>query len=497
MRGAVGRRRAALTTFMGSSANMFAASLQAILLTPLVLHRVGAPLYGAWMASGEILVWMLAFDFGIPNLLVQRVGAAHAREDFVACGEDFAAGFLALGVLATALAVLLYAISPFVPGWLHIGGAEAATLRTCFVVASVSTCTMLLDYGLHGLARGLQDTRLIYRFAVLGTVVGFAVTAFLLHQGYGLLSVAIGLVVRVGVAFLGSVVWFFGIDARIRRACHVRRERLTELLTLSVPMFLSGITVAVMNNSGVTLVAVLLRPELAAVYGITKRAADLVRSLADMVGLASYGGFAHLRASGDAHRAQEVYGEIHATYVAFSVALLSATVAVNPSLIATWTGAASYGGLALNALVALAALAGGWSYLTVNLLRAIGKTSEGSWAVVLDGLVRVPLMAILAITVGLEGLASATIFTAAVAGLWCHRLCRREIGPTPVPDATTWAVRIILFAVAVASAASLRVVGWPAVLLFGATWSAVALLLLAVSDPLLKGRIPRLKARIA
>lgn len=476
---------------------MFAASLQAILLTPLVLHRVGANLYGAWMASGEILVWMLAFDFGIPNLLVQRVGAAHAREDYQTCGEDFAAGFLALGGLATALAILLYALAPFVPGWLHIGGGEAATLRTCFVVASVSTCMMLLDYGLHGLARGLQDTRLIYRFALAGTLLGFALTAFLLHQGYGLLSVALGLVVRVGVAFLGSVVWFFGIDARIRRACRIRKERLRELLTLSLPMFLSGVAVAVMNNSGVTLVAVLLRPELAVVYGITKRAADLVRSLADMVGLASYGGFAHLRASGDAHRAQAVYGEIHATYVAFSIALLSATVAVNPSLVATWTGSASYGGLALNVLVALAALAGGWSYLTVNLLRATGKTAEGSWAVVLDSLVRVPLMALLAITMGLEGLAFATILTAAVAGLWCHRLCRREIGPVPTPDATTWSVRVVVFGVSVAIAASLRVAGWPAVILCAAVLAGISALLLAVSDPLLKGRIPRPKARAA
>src|SRR2546425_8841364 len=100
------RTTAALASLTGNSLNVLVVSVQALLLIPLYLAAVGPRLYGAWLASGEILTWMQAMDLGIPNLMIQRIAAAHGGGDRRVAGEWFASGLLVLGLIGAVIAVL-------------------------------------------------------------------------------------------------------------------------------------------------------------------------------------------------------------------------------------------------------------------------------------------------------------------------------------------------------------------------------------------------------
>ena len=75
-------------------------------------------------------------------------------------------------------------------------------------------------------------------------------------------------------------------------------------------MFAAGVSYGFMNNSQVLLAAILLGPEKATIFGLTRKAADVARNVLDAVGNASYGGFANLFALGDKIRSLAVYREI-------------------------------------------------------------------------------------------------------------------------------------------------------------------------------------------
>src|SRR5947209_4163631 len=96
------RRTAALVNLCGSTANTLVVAVQAVILIPLYLHFVGNRLYGAWLASGDILVWLQVFDLGLPNLLIQRIGAADGAGDDETIGEYLATGAVSLLLLGTA-----------------------------------------------------------------------------------------------------------------------------------------------------------------------------------------------------------------------------------------------------------------------------------------------------------------------------------------------------------------------------------------------------------
>src|SRR4051812_34718252 len=98
----ISRRNAALATIAAASTNTCIVAAQAILLIPLYLHAVGPRVFGAWLASGDLLVWLQVFDLGLPNVLIQRIGEAACKNDQKSCGRLFATGLFALSLLSVA-----------------------------------------------------------------------------------------------------------------------------------------------------------------------------------------------------------------------------------------------------------------------------------------------------------------------------------------------------------------------------------------------------------
>ena len=73
------RRKATITTLIGGTAGTLIVTVQAAVLIPLYINHIGPRLYGAWLASGDFLVWMQAFDLGLPNLMIQRIAMAYGK----------------------------------------------------------------------------------------------------------------------------------------------------------------------------------------------------------------------------------------------------------------------------------------------------------------------------------------------------------------------------------------------------------------------------------
>src|SRR3989442_9948579 len=152
------RTTAALASLTGNSLNVLVVSVQALLLIPLYLAAISPRLYGAWLASGEILVWMQAMDLGIPNLMIQRIAAAHGGGDQRVAAAWSASGLFVLGLVAAVIAVVGAAISIAVPTVFGITGEEADVLRGSFLLGTAATSVMIVTNGLVGLSPAIQDT---------------------------------------------------------------------------------------------------------------------------------------------------------------------------------------------------------------------------------------------------------------------------------------------------------------------------------------------------
>jgi O-antigen/teichoic acid export membrane protein len=490
-----GRRAATVATLVGTASNTLVISIQALVLIPLYLNAIGPRLYGAWLGSGDILVWMQAFDFGLPNLMIQRIGAAHGRGDSQAVGEHFGTGLFTLTLLGVTVAVLAYFLSFPLPGWMGIRGSDAVLLRQCFRVGSIATAFIIASNSVVGLARGIQDTSLVNASVVLGSLAGFGVSATLILTGWGLWAIVLGLVTRATVVLTGSAIFTVatvkhGQISSIRIGSSILRE----YLTISPITGLAGVSYTLMNQSASAIAAIFVRPELATIYTITRRASDVVRSLIDTIGVASYGSFAHLATSDQRQRTREVYAQIHSIRLSVAVVLAAAYISINGSLVSVWVGSEQYGGHILTILLGVQIIVVGAAYLANYLYRATGWIVRGSIALIVEALLRVPLMVGQLLLFGIAGLPLAAISTSAVAGLlanrWISSTMPASTSSTKPPSVRLWLVRAAILLTGIALAISIQRPSWVYVLIVGSSIVVVGGLALLVVDPDLRENLP-------
>jgi O-antigen/teichoic acid export membrane protein len=484
------RRRAATATMVGSTTNTLIVSIQAVVLIPLYLQAIGPRLYGAWLGSGDILVWMYAFDLGLPNLMIQRIGAAHGRGDLKTVAEYFATGIVALGFVAIAIVLCAVAIAYPLPRWMGLVGDEAATLRQCFMVGALAQGVNIFNNSVVGFSRGIQDTMFMNMVVVASGVVGFGVSLGLVLMGWGLWAIALGLAIRAVVSFVGGVIFsVLALRGEMLHFFRLRRRVMREFLVVSPATALGGVSYAVMNQSEAALVAIFLRPELATVFTLTRKALDVARGLVNAIAFATYGGFAHLVTSSQRHRTLRVHAEVRSLRLSLSVVLAAAYMTVNASLVSVWVGSSFYGGTWLTILLAVQFIVLGGSFLMNYLYRATGPVMKGSIALFVESVLRIPLMIGLLIWVGLPGAPIAGIITASLFWWLAYRWTlaetasfsefRQRFAPW------LWAGRMVLLGLGMLACVFVLRESWIYVLISGSAVVAIGAAFLILVDPLL------------
>jgi O-antigen/teichoic acid export membrane protein len=474
----------------GSTANTVILAVQALILTPICLKTIGGGLYGAWLASGDCLVWIQALDLGLPNLLIQRIGVADGARDDERVGRYFATGGILLLLIGAACAVVGFGLSWFLPGWLKLSGSEAEILTSCFQFAAISAGVLVANNAVVGLARGLQDTVWMNASVVLSALAGFATTAAFLMSGYGLWSIPSGMAVRAATVVAGSLTFLcFRVRRSIWRNLRLSRAAYLDFKRTSPATTVAGLSYAGMTQCDNFLAGVFLGPAVVPILALTRKAADLIRSVLDPISYSSYAGFAHLVGSDDKNRARSVHDEISSIRLSLSIAAAAVFIAVNQQLVTMWVGPMQFGGLVLTICMGGHLIVVGTSYLFNSLYRATGAIVPGSLALIAESAARIPLIVIGLLTTGLAGPSLAGIITGTISAIVVYRWTQRMLDAAPSREQPIpwglWLVRAVILLAGIGVALSPGTPSWISVLSRALIVAVVSLPLLLWSDPAL------------
>jgi hypothetical protein len=467
------RRRAAYAILIGGYINIGVVIVQGLLLVPLYLQYVGPQLYGAWLGSGDILGWLAVIDMGLASLMIQRIGAAYGRSDRQLISQYLTTGL----VTQMALVILLFTgavvISRWVPGLMGVEGKGANVLAGCIVLAGAASGINILNNGVAGFAIGLQRPVFMSVATLTGAVCGIAITIWLLLIDWGLWAIPIGWVFRDGFTLVGNTIYaVFLYRAEVHVSLRLSRQVLRDFGTVSPPMFLAKLGGAFAGRSEAALIAIFIKPELATVYVLTRRAADILRMLLDRFGAATFAGFANLIGTGHRARAADVYKEIMDLFAPVAIFSISIYLSANQTFMSLWVGNDFYGGELLTTLIGLSVLVSAGSNLVNYLYSATGKIARGSMVLLVEGLVRLGLMGLLLWWLKLPGLPIAIILTGAVASSITLRWTRKELGEAQGPRVALWKMLIYGGLLALGAALGTRV--------WAETWPKLVLLSLLI-----------------
>ena len=331
------------------------AIVQGFLLTPLCLRHIDYKLFGAWLATGQMLSWVSLLDPGVNEVLRQRVahafGGGHRQILGVILGSGLAGGFL-IAAIPTGAGLVAALVAPrFVP----LDHAKSAELQKCFLAAACATGLTIASFSPGSALQGLQRHILHGTVSLLGAVSYLASAIALLYAGWGLAAIPAALFIRGVVWIVGwtlPVVWIsrreLGVPLRIEWA----EGRQT--LGKSAATGLSNIGVTLQTGTDTFIAGVMMGPESAAMLSLTGALGDFIRLVPDRIVASFLPGMAHLAGEGDLNKFRVISWRLVQVILASLALAIGSVVIVNETFVEHWVGAKSYGGLALTVALCVA-----------------------------------------------------------------------------------------------------------------------------------------------
>jgi O-antigen/teichoic acid export membrane protein len=481
---------------VGGWANLLLLVVQGLLLVPLYLRFMGPGMYGAWVASGDVLGWLALLDLGVTGVGLQRMSAAHGRGDAAAVAGWYGTAVLVQALLAALLAAVAVLAAPRVAAWVGTGGAADAELAGAFAVAGVAGGIGLLATGAGVLALAVQRPLFVSAAAFAAGVAGIAVTLVLLLDGHGVWALALGMLARSAVlvvangAHAGWLLW-----RELRIPPRLRPTAVRELARLAPVSLLTLVGNAAAGRSDAVLVAVFFGPRTVAAYVLTRRAADLLAMFLARLGGAVYPGFAHLVGSGEDARAAAVLGDVARLYLWTAAPAVALYMALNRTFVELWVGPAQYAGHALTVLIGLNVLMVGWASLVLYVNGAAGQFARAGAAVFVEAAARVGLAVVLLRLWGVGGLPAAGIATTALSAEVGMRWLRTRLHhPRPPLPLRSLAAAGVLLALGAAAGRARWGGSWAGLVGWGAAFTLLAGGVALAGDPAVRAALLRLDA---
>jgi O-antigen/teichoic acid export membrane protein len=349
------RRRSAFLSMLFSWIGLIISLTRNILLVPIYLHKIPLPEYGAWLATGGALALMLVNDYGLSGVVTQRISASYGGGELAALGR-LAGSALAIGaVLAVGLAVVSFALVPFLPGLATLNASESHIVVMCFVFAIGANSFGVIGATALSVIRSLQQVTVMGAVTLIAELANVVLILAGLFGGYGLYALAAGLLVRSLIILVGGLVGVWYLCARrFGTPLEIELAAVRGFLGEASRFFLSSIAIRLQAQSNVFFIGSILGPASAAIYSLTVRAHDTVLSVIVLINGSLVPSVTHLLGSGDVGRFRVVVLRLLIFLAALTALAMTVTVILNPAFLTLWVGKRAFAGQSVSILMAAA-----------------------------------------------------------------------------------------------------------------------------------------------
>jgi O-antigen/teichoic acid export membrane protein len=177
-----------------------------LILTPLVLDRIGLEGFGAWSLLFGLTSYVTMIDASFATAYGKLTAELDRRQDHALLAEAIGAGIASLGAIALVGVTLLWLLAPLVLAPLGVPEALRADARVALLLVSLAAALQVTFGGVQRVLEGFQRLDLRVAWDVAGSVVDFAVCLPLLFADFGL--VALGTAYLTGRVFAMAGTWW-------------------------------------------------------------------------------------------------------------------------------------------------------------------------------------------------------------------------------------------------------------------------------------------------
>ena len=395
---------------LGIYATYGAAIVSGLVVTPIVLHELGTEAFGIWAFIGSITVYLMVLDFGVGPSIIRFAAEARGRrlpEDTNALAS---VGLVLYAVIGAVSLPIGLAIAWLVP-------ALVSTPDDLVWPARISTFLVVLGIALrfplglfNNLLLGQQRFDLQNLANFTSTALYAVLVALLVPSGGGLILLGALTLATTLLRLVLPLAWLRSElpGLRLSRA-HVTRRRLRELTSFSWSNFQVHLANTVVFSTDVVVVGIVLGAEAAALYAIPAKLFSLAYGLGSVGTRLLYPALSEYEGSREVERQRRLLLTGLRGVTAATLLLALPLLFIPGQLIEAWVGEGYDESYAVMALLALVALVHQPIYLVTQFLIARARQREIARLLVVAALSNAGLSVVLAFTVGIWGVALATL----------------------------------------------------------------------------------------
>lgn len=386
-----------------------------IALVPFVLHRVGAGLYGFWLASGEILSYAAMADLGILGIVPWLVAQADGRGDREEIRRILTAGFsaaLIVSVLYTGIVLTLWLL---LPGVLHLSPSDRDAVAGPLAFIACVTAVVLPLRVVNAALGGLQDVRFMGTLAASTWALDVVITVVMLLQGHKLWALAVGASVPPFLAVIVATIRLRRIAPDLVRGIHrPARADVARLFREGFAGWLGGWGWRLAAATDAIVIASLGHPVWITVLAMTSKLGHMLMQMSWVPGDSGLVGLAQLSGEGHRERLQAAVSAVLCLYVALAAGAACVLLAANQPFVAGWVGGQFFAGFAVNGVLAALILVASAVHALATVTSVLGKRLRVGVIMLVSGVLQVMLALVLGRRYGLIGIPVAALITQAL-----------------------------------------------------------------------------------
>jgi O-antigen/teichoic acid export membrane protein len=316
--------------------------LLTVIVTPYMLHHLGAEKYGIWLLAASLTFgsgYIALGNLALPEAAIRFVAEARARRDAEAINEVMSTLTVFFFVLGLVLGGILAGAAGLLAAVLVHNRLLHDTATVVFLVVSAQVAVALPTSAFLALIEGTQHHGWYQVIFMGGEVLWTASAILAVHDGHGVVSLAVLSVAFAGLQAVASYVVGRRLQPSLRlRPSFVKRVTLKRLLSYGLPFtalrFL-GVVYAQMDR---TIIAVALSAAAVARYEVAYRVHSLAAVMLSVAPSAILPAAAYIGAAGDVDRLRRLYlrGTRYALAMALPVGLAAMIYA--RAIILAWVG---------------------------------------------------------------------------------------------------------------------------------------------------------------
>ena len=381
-----------------------------ILMVPFVLDRVGATLYGYWLASGEVLAYAAMADLGVLGVIPWMIAQADGRKDRDAIRQLLSTGFVAAIIVSAIYVVLVIVLWHVAPAVLKLGPAERQAIAGPLALIAGVTAVVLPLRVANSALIGLQDVRYCGSVTTVAWGIDAVLTAALLLNGFGLWALAVGASVPAALTALAALLRLRAIAPDLVQSWpRPSRQAVATLFKEGGGGWLAAWGWRLASATDAIVVASLGYPVWVTILAMTTKLGQMLTNMAWVPGDSGLVGLAQLAGEGNAVRLRAAVAALSRVYLTLATVAACVVLAANPGFVKGWVGGDFFAGIRVNALLALVAIAATAGHAMSTTVSVLGKRLYVGGVTLVAGTAHVALAYVLGRRFGLIGITLAAI----------------------------------------------------------------------------------------